>query len=158
MEILKAELKDLEEILNLQKFAYQTEAKLLNNYDIQPLKQSLEELKEEFEKGVILKAAENGKIIGSIRGYTENNTLFIGKLIVHKDYRRKGIGKELLLAIESLYTDFRYELFTTSKSVNNLSLYSKLGYKQFKIKELPDNLMLIFLEKNQFYGKDNVKK
>jgi len=48
----------LAEILSLQKLAYQSEAKLLNDYTIQPLTQTLIELQNEFNKygtGVILK-------------------------------------------------------------------------------------------------------
>ena len=55
MNITKAELKDLQEILDLQYLAYQSEAQLFNNKDIPPLKETLEELTEEFNKGIILK-------------------------------------------------------------------------------------------------------
>ena len=42
-EILKAEFKDLQEILQLQYLAYQTEAALFGNKEIPPLKQTLDE-------------------------------------------------------------------------------------------------------------------
>jgi hypothetical protein len=38
MKILQATAADAVEILNLQKLAYQSEAKLYNNFDIPPLK------------------------------------------------------------------------------------------------------------------------
>ena len=41
MNIEKAEREDLQEILDLQYLAYQSEARLLNNMDIPPLKQTL---------------------------------------------------------------------------------------------------------------------
>jgi hypothetical protein len=41
MEILKATKNDLSEILDLQKRAYLSDAKLLNDYPIQPLVQTL---------------------------------------------------------------------------------------------------------------------
>jgi hypothetical protein len=50
VEIIKAIYEDLPEILNLQKLTYLNEAKLLNDYSIQPLKQTLDELNDEFEK------------------------------------------------------------------------------------------------------------
>ena len=38
----------------------------------------------EYKKGIILKALdEKGKIIGSVRGYLEDGTVYIGKLMVH---------------------------------------------------------------------------
>lgn len=55
MKILIAEKKDLKEILDLQYLAYQSEAKLLNNFDIPPLKQTLEEVEKEFVNCIFLK-------------------------------------------------------------------------------------------------------
>ena len=59
--IEKAQKDDLKEILELQYLAYQSEAKFFGNMDIPPLKQTLEEVYDEFNKGVILKDIdENG--------------------------------------------------------------------------------------------------
>jgi len=84
MRILKAQYEDLQIILELQFLAYQSEAELLNNYEIPPLKQTISEIRKEYEKGVILKAVDAcDKIIGSVRAYREYGTTYIGKLIVH---------------------------------------------------------------------------
>ena len=62
--IKKAQKEDLEKILELQYLAYQSEAKLFGNMDIPPLKQTIEEVYDEFHKGIILKAVdEEGLII-----------------------------------------------------------------------------------------------
>lgn len=67
--IVQAEEADLEAILELQRLAYQGEARLLNDFSIPPLMQTLEEMKEEFRSGIFLKAVdEKGKIVGSVRG------------------------------------------------------------------------------------------
>ena len=58
MEITKAAFEDLLKILELQKLAYLSEAKLLNNYSIQPLTQTLKELENEFDKNIILKLTD----------------------------------------------------------------------------------------------------
>lgn len=109
IKIVNAQEDDLESILKLQYLAYQSEAKLLNYMDIQPLKQTLQEVQTEYESGIILKALNaNGKIVGSVRGNIKNDTLHIGKLIVHPDFRRKGIGTKLLLEIEIRFPDYRY--------------------------------------------------
>ena len=121
MNIEKAEREDLQEILDLQYLAYQSEARLLNNMDIPPLKQTLEEVCNEYKKGIILKALdEKGKIIGSVRGWLEDETVYIGKLMVHPQYQGKGIGTKLLLRIESEFSGYRYELFTSTKSKRNI--------------------------------------
>ena len=90
MKILKARYDDLQTILELQFLAYQSEAMLLNNFDIPPLKQTISEIQNEYEKGVILKAVDDcEKIIGSVRAHREYETVHIGKLIVHPEYHEK---------------------------------------------------------------------
>lgn len=147
MFIEKATKKDLPIILDLQYLAYQSESKLLNNLNIPPLKQTLSDIIDEFNKGIILKATDNNKIIGSVRGYVENSTLYIGKLIVHPKFQRKGIGTKLLLSIENLYDDVNYELFTSNRSSRNILLYENLGYKKYREEMIGDNLTLIYLRK-----------
>lgn len=151
MVIEKAEKSDLKEILGLQYLAYQSEAKLFNDQDIPPLKQTLEDLMSEYQKGIILKATdyedEEKKIIGSVRAYLDNGTAYIGKLIVHPKRQGQGIGSKLLFAIENEYPKQRYELFTSSRSTRNISLYQKLGYKIFAEEVITDELKFVYFEK-----------
>ena len=147
--IKKAQKEDLEKILELQYLAYQSEAKLFGNMDIPPLKQTIEEVYDEFHKGIILKAVdEEGLIIGSVRAYQENGTVYIGKLMVHPKMQKKGIGTKLLLEIENVYPNQRYELFTSTKSVNNIRLYEKLGYKIFKEEAVLQDLIFVYMRKD----------
>ena len=147
MTILKALQDDLQEILALQYLAYQSEAALFGNKDIPPLKETIEELTEEFNKGTILKLVEDGKIIGSVRAYAKNGTAYIGKLMVHPDHRCKGYGTLLLNEIEKCFPDCRFELFTSTRSEDNIRLYQKLGYIIFDRKEITDELVFVYLEK-----------
>ena len=148
MIITKATEDDLKAILELQYLAYQSEAKLFNSLDIPPLKQNLQEVRSEYEKGTILKVTdEDNKIVGSVRAYSENGTVYIGKLIVHPDWQRQGIGTRLLLEIEQIYRDERYELFTSTRSTGNIKLYEHLGYKIFKEKVISNELKFVYLEK-----------
>ncbi len=150
MNILSATRNDLEPILRLQYLAYQSEARLHNNDKIPPLMQTLSEVIEEYLHGVILMGVDDqGTIIGSVRGYTEGNTLYIGKLIVHPEEQGKGYGKKLLSSIEALFPGYRYELFTSSKSTRNLGLYESQGYIRFLEKEISPDLAMVFLEKNR---------
>ena len=147
MNIQTAEESDLREILELQYLAYQSEAALFGNKDIPPLKETPDELKEEFDKGVILKMTEGDKIIGSVRAFEKDGTAYIGKLMVHPDHRRKGYGSMLLTEIEKCFPGKRYELFTSTRSKDNIRLYESLGYRIFDRKEIDDELVFIYLEK-----------
>lgn len=153
MIIKKAEFKDLEKILNLQKLAYISEAKLYDDYSIEPLNQTLSEIRNEYKKGIILKALINDiDIIGSIRAYKINDTVFIGKLIVHPDFQNKGIGKNLLNYIEKYFIgidpNIEFKLFTGYKSSKNINLYKKSGYAEFKLEKISENLEFIHFKKS----------
>ena len=138
---------DLEQILYLQKCCYLLEAEIYNDYTIPPITQKMEDIQHDFEKQTILKLEYNHKIIGSVRGFENDGTCFIGKLIVDKEYQNKGLGKLLLEAIENKFPDAkRYELFTGYKSDKNLYLYRKLGYRDFKM-EIKGGISIVFLEK-----------
>lgn len=148
MLIEPANVEDLEEILSLQKLAYSGEAAIYNDYTIPPLTQTLDETRVEFENQFFLKASVNGRIIGSVRAYMQQETCFIGKLIVHPDFQNRGIGTRLMKEIEQRFRQAsRYELFTGYKSERNLHLYQKLGYKEFRRESITDKVTLVFLEK-----------
>lgn len=150
MKISKATKEDLPEILDLQYLAYQSEAELFKSRDIPPLKQTLEELTEEFNDGVILKLiSDDNTIIGSVRANLKDGTAYIGKLMVHPDYRRRGFGSKLLTHIEGCFANARYELFTSTKSEDNIRLYQKLGYEIFDQKEMGDELVFVYMQKRQ---------
>ena len=131
-QITKAIIDDAEEILKLQKLAYQIEAKRYNNFDIPALKQTLEELNNQFKNHIILKAVSNGKIIGTVRAYEKDGTCFIGRLAVLPDMQNQGIGAALMKKTETYYSPKRYEIFVGTESENNIHLYKKLGYNIYK--------------------------
>ena len=147
MTITNANAGDLPAILQLQYLAYQSEAVLLQNFSIPPLKQTLADLQAEFERGVVLKAEEDGVIVGSVRAYLDGSTAQIGKLIVSPAFQGRGIGTALLLAAEQACSAVRYELFTSSKSEKNIRLYERAGYVRFAEKEVGAGLTFVYLEK-----------
>lgn len=148
MIVVRAEKRDLQKILDLQYLAYQSEARLFDNQDIPPLKQTLTDVENEFQKGIILKVLDHDKtIIGSVRAFCDNETVYIGKLMVHPKMQKKGIGTKLLLEIENEYPNQRYELFTSARSEKNIALYQKLGYKIFDEKQVTEELRFVYMEK-----------
>jgi ribosomal protein S18 acetylase RimI-like enzyme len=148
MIISKAEKSDLKEILALQYLAYQSEAKLVNDFTIPPLTQTYEEIELEYTKSIFLKAVDESQIIiGSVRAYIENDTAYIGKLIVRPEKQSQGIGTKLIQMVEQECFAKRYEIFTSDKSVRTIRLYEHLGYVKFKEQIISDKLILVFLEK-----------
>lgn len=128
--IEKACFNDLKEILSLQKLAFQTEAESHGNYDIEPLKQTYESICEDFATYTFLKITLDNRIIASVKSRINEGTVWVGKLIVSPDFRRKGLGKKLLHEVEKLYPEAeRFQLFTAASSIHNIRLYESVGYK-----------------------------
>ena len=149
MLIQTASINDLEEILALQKLAYKSEAKLHGDFLIPPLVETLGELVDKFKTHVFLKVTVEEKIIGSVKVLQKDNTCYVGRLMVHPDFQNQGIATELLSEIERMFSCGRFELFTSEKSVKNIRLYEKLGYKRFKVEKPEANVTLVFLEKTR---------
>ena len=146
--IQRAEPDDAEEILALQKLAYESEAKLYDYWGIPPLTQSLQSLLGEFDDHVVLKATEEQGIVGSVRAKLRAGTCSIGRLMVHPGFQGQGIGSCLLRAIEECFsTASRFELFTGSRSEDNIRLYQRHGYAVSRMKSLSPNVDIVFLQK-----------
>ena len=144
-----AELVDSEEILALQKLAYESEARLYHDWSLPALTQDIGSLVGEFSDSVFLKAVTEKRIIGSVRAKRISTTCEIGRLIVHPEFQRLGIGSQLLEAIEKIHTNVeRYELFTGSLSEGNIRLYQRNGYVITETKPLSKTVSITYLEKN----------
>lgn len=144
-----AAVDNAEQILALQQTAYVSEAEIYGDFRIPPLLETLDEMRQSIGTQLVLKATCGGQIVGSVRAIVEGDSCFIGRLIVHPDYQNQGLGTQLLGRVELCCAEVgRYELFTGERSVRNLHLYEKLGYRKFKREVLSDRVTLVFLEKN----------
>jgi ribosomal protein S18 acetylase RimI-like enzyme len=150
MLVTPASIADSAAILALQKLAYQSEAALYNDFNLPPLVETLEDFRSQFTSRVVLKAVDQGKIVGSVRGRQDGETCHVGRLVVHPDYRRQGIGTQLMDQIEASFAVApRFELFTGHRSAHALRLYECLGYRVFKQEPVHERLLLVFLEKRR---------
>ncbi|MPN37512.1 hypothetical protein SDC9_185031 [bioreactor metagenome] len=148
VEIFRATSEDAIEILELQKLAYQSEAQIYNDWTLPPLLQTIEEIRCEYNTHLFLKAVNKNSIIGSVRTRVLGDTCYIGKLIVHPNWQNQGLGTRLMAEVEIMNPDaIRFELFTGSLSIRNLSLYQKLGYREFRRELLSKQVELVYLEK-----------
>jgi ribosomal protein S18 acetylase RimI-like enzyme len=144
-----AAIDDAEEILALQKLCFQNEAALYNSDHIPPLTQTLAELQQEFVSSRFLKILLDGRIIGSVRAKILGDTCYIGRLIVHPSHQGHGLGTRLMLTIEREFANAkRFELFTGSRSLANLRLYKRLGYREVRRVAVSGDLEMVFLQKH----------
>lgn len=147
--VSKASLEDAPAILALQRAAYESEARLYNDWSIPPLQQTLEQLQAEFRVGLVLKAVAGSALLGSVRAQVKGGTVQIGRLVVEPSAQRQGIGSTLLRAIETAFPSAEhFELFTGSRSEANIRLYERHGYAVTHSQELSPNLTLVFMHKS----------
>ncbi|MET9555994.1 GNAT family N-acetyltransferase [Streptomyces sp. NPDC006645] len=155
--ISAASAQDAEHILKLQYLCYQSEAELYGDYTIEPLTQTLDDLKDEIARGHALVARLGGEVVASVRGAIDSEgTARIGKLIVHPRMRHHGLGGRLLDAIEGSFAGAeaakRFQLFTGHRSEGNLRLYRSKGYAPVASEPTGPGLTLVTLEKEAATG------
>ncbi|GAB2585853.1 GNAT family N-acetyltransferase [Streptomyces capparidis] len=146
---------DAESILKLQYLCFQSEAELYGDYSIEPLTQTLDELRAELASARVLVARLGSEVVGSVRGTVEEDgSAAIGKLIVHPRMQRHGLGGRLLRAIEARLAEEaqvkRYRLSTGHRSEGNLRLYRRFGYETVGTDRISRSLDVITLEKPVF--------
>lgn len=151
--IVDAVPADAETILALQRLAYQSEARRYRNWSIPPLVETLSEVRAHIERHAVLKALLEDRLVGSVRGVVRDRVCGVGRLIVHPEVQRRGIGSALLAAIERRVPDVdAYELFTGDRSVENLRLYDRHGYRETRRDPLPTGVSLVHLRKPAAHG------
>ncbi|MEV7423070.1 MULTISPECIES: GNAT family N-acetyltransferase [unclassified Streptomyces] len=150
--ISAASAQDAEQILKLQYLCYQNEAELYGDYTIEPLTQTLDDLRAELDRGHGLVARLGDEVVASVRGSVDaTGTARIAKLIVHPRLRRHGLGGRLLDAIETHFAAEpaarRFQLFTGHRGEGSLRLYRSRGYAPVATQEAGPRVRLVTLEK-----------
>jgi len=138
--------EDAGEVLTVQRAAFVTEAQLHDDPHMAPLMQTLDEIRVAIATDTVLVAVDGPRIVGSVRARLDASVWQIGRLVVVPDRQGAGIGTALLAEIERLAPDgvTAYSVETGPKSVQNVRLYERYGYRQ-----VPNDSILIRLTKDR---------
>jgi ribosomal protein S18 acetylase RimI-like enzyme len=148
MIIRNAENNDALKILDMQKLAYESEARRYNDFEIPPLHETVKALLADIRSNTVLVAERGDHIIGAVRGLLDGDTCRVGRLAVHPDAQGSGLGELLMRELEAQFPHAgRFELFTGHLSERNLHIYRKLGYVEFRRQVLHERLTFVFMEK-----------
>lgn len=73
---------------------------------------------------------ENGEIVGTVLGSYDGRRGYIQKLVVHKDFRGKGIGKQLLERVRKKLEEVGATYIPIACEDGLFPLYQKSGFKK----------------------------
>ncbi|MCW2703528.1 MAG: family acetyltransferase [Blastococcus sp.] len=140
---------DAGELLTLQRAAYTSEALLYGDPGLPPLVQTLDDLAAELRTSIALKATRGDRIVGAVRGRPADGVLHVGRLAVAPDQQGQGIGTALIEALEAAAPSQirQATLFTGHRSLANLRLYQRLGYREARRERLTPQVELVHLIK-----------
>ncbi len=143
-----ASKNDALKILEIQKAAFEGQAKIYHNYKLPPLTQNLESIEKEFHEKTFLKVLLNEQIIGAVRFKVSEGYVTIDRMVVKPEYQNKGVGTTLLKKIESMVLNaVAFQLFTGNKSARNIHLYEKTGYRIVGKQTTEQGIELLHMEK-----------
>lgn len=81
-------------------------------------------------------AEEEENVIGFISGLTNHKWFFLTDLWVHENYRRRGLGSDLLKLLEKKIVSIGIEhIYTWTSGFINPHFYEKHGYRVFAVFE-----------------------
>ncbi|MEJ8764719.1 GNAT family N-acetyltransferase [Oceanobacillus sp. HCA-5259] len=136
------------EVLNIQIPSYNVEAKIIDFYDIPPLKdtvQSLQQCGETFF-GYYL----NKELCGVISIKTDGRIIDIHRLMVHPKHFRKGIAEKLLNFIEVELEKFEAIVVSTgTQNAPAVAFYLKNGFLKTEEIQITEFLSLTTFKKQK---------
>jgi ribosomal protein S18 acetylase RimI-like enzyme len=88
-----------------------------------------------FPEVIRLKAVEDGKMIGFVAGDPKpsDGIAWIATIGVAPEFRRRGIGRELLRACESRMKEPRLRLSVRATNQGAIDLYEQEGYERLEV-------------------------
>lgn len=154
IELVKAEFKDLNTILRMQKEAFAELYEKYQDTETSPVTENYENILLRFnqlETTYYFITANNTKV-GVIRivdckdGVTRKR---ISPVFIMPRYRNKGYAQQAIKEAERIHGGQHWKLDTILQEKGNCYLYENLGYHQTgKIEQINDKMAIVYYEKD----------
>ncbi len=154
INLIVAEFKDLNTILQMQKEAFSELYAKYQDTETSPATEKYEDIQFRFnqpETTYYFITADNIKV-GVIRivdcknGVTRKR---ISPVFIMPEYRNKGYAWQAIKEAERIHGEQHWKLDTILQEKGNCYLYEKLGYHQTgKTRQINDKMTIVYYEKN----------
>jgi GNAT superfamily N-acetyltransferase len=116
----------------LQRCCWVDEAIANDTLDIGALHESLDDVRRWLDEWTTWVVRLHGRLVGAVRAQREGATWEIGRLMVAPDLSGRGLGRWLLAWAEAAAPDDveLIALFTGAKSVRNIAMYERAGFRR----------------------------
>lgn len=85
-------------------------------------------------ESICIVAEDSGNLCGGILGfvdpYADSDFFFVSELFVLPEYRKRGIGHQLIASLEDVLQEKGFSTVQLISIENNLAFYSHFGYQQ----------------------------
>lgn len=129
-----------ERILLIQKLAYRIEADLIGFDGIPALHETIADIRNSAE--IFLGYFVDDVLAGVLSYSVDAKILDIGRLVVHPDYFRLGIGQALVKHVESLKNVETIVVLTGAANMPARKLYEGLNYQLIRQRILVEGLQI----------------
>ena len=119
------------EVMTIQRAAYLQEARRYGAWDLPPLVETLDQIRDHLADGTPAFGAFSGsRLVGSVRSRVDGERMEVARLSVAPDVQGGGVGRRLLEAIsERTPEDVKVVwLFTGAESDGNIAFYESAGF------------------------------
>jgi ribosomal protein S18 acetylase RimI-like enzyme len=143
---------DILELLSLQLASYRVEAELTGFDEILPLNDGIASIREINENFLGFYVVNESKpvLVGAISYTREGGTVTICRLMVHPNYFRQGIARQLLATVIQNQEHLDASRFVVSTGATNLpalQLYRSLRFTERGARTMNPGITLITLER-----------
>ncbi len=128
--IERASEADVPRIHALQRMAFRHETEFSQDFVFTAIfAQTPQEVRDDCACKIVLKAAQAGEVVGSVRAHGEATRCLVSWLVVHPGFRRRGIGTALMTEIEGRFPEAEwFQLIALARGTHRSTFFEQLGY------------------------------